>query len=54
MNEKRMNTLLKKETEKKRLALFESNHRGRKKGRKYVQLIDIEDGLTRKTRRAKQ
>ena len=51
MNPKRMTRLLKKEVQKKRLDLFESGHRGRKNGRKYTQLIDIEDDLNRKQRR---
>lgn len=50
MNPKRMTSLLKKEVQKKRTELFESGHRGRKNGRRYTQLIDIEDDLTRKQR----
>lgn len=50
MNPKRMTRLLKKEVQKKRIALFESGHRGRKKGRRYVQLIDIEEDLNRTQR----
>ena len=51
MNTKRITKLLKKEVQKKRIALFESGHQGRKKGRQYTQLIDIEDDLNRKQRR---
>jgi hypothetical protein len=50
MNPKRMTRLLKKEVQKKRMELFESGHKGRKKGRCYAQLIEIEDDLNRKQR----
>ena len=40
--------LLTQELERKQIALFSRGHQGRKNSRRYVQLIDAQDELTRR------